>query len=241
MTPSRLYFLGEGSGPVFLGVSVFMINPAASEMLGFFLGIPALRSGEGCRRVCIRFSKSGVEVSINAAKSGMLCGRDMVVNSTVRKWRVVERRYWRAFQRTTRLVRRRRHDNSNDPQCSAAEDLGGLESRPALLQSRLVTTLVNDLTSFHEGPGCRSAIAETITGTGRRTAVMGLASRDCVLERLYDHLDVRVVVQSLTGRLNANGMHSTISQYPLYLVASGVACKSIESCKVNNNMFSRPV
>lgn len=79
MIPSLLCFNGEDSGPVLFGVSVFMISPAASEMLGFFLGIPAFRSGEVWRRVCMRFSKSGVVVSISAAKSGMLCGRDMAV------------------------------------------------------------------------------------------------------------------------------------------------------------------
>jgi hypothetical protein len=78
------------SDPVAGGVSLFIINPAASEMLpGFLLRKSwGFRSGDVCLRLWMRFSKlelddsktaCDMEDSMSAAKSGILCGRDMSV------------------------------------------------------------------------------------------------------------------------------------------------------------------
>lgn len=61
-----------------LGLSEFIINPAASEMLGFFRRCSSFRSGDVDRRLCIRFSNIGVDASIRTVKSGMLLGLDMM-------------------------------------------------------------------------------------------------------------------------------------------------------------------
>jgi hypothetical protein len=74
--------------PVNGGVSVFIISPAAREMLGFLRMCWGFRSGDVCLRLCMRFSKFelddsktawDMEDSMSAAKSGMLCGRDISV------------------------------------------------------------------------------------------------------------------------------------------------------------------
>jgi hypothetical protein len=65
---------------------VFIISPAASEMLGFLRIFWGFRSGDVCLRLCMRFSMfelddsktaCDMEDSMSAAKSGMLCGRDI--------------------------------------------------------------------------------------------------------------------------------------------------------------------
>jgi hypothetical protein len=63
------------------------MRPVASEMLGFFLIWADLRSGDVWRREWMRFSKSGVDVSTSAEKSGMLSGRDMAGNEPVEAMR----------------------------------------------------------------------------------------------------------------------------------------------------------
>lgn len=85
LVPSRLCFRGEPIGPVFLGLSLFMIKPAASDMLSFLRGYPCPRTGDVCLRFWARASKSGVDASINAEKSGMLFGRDMALQNTAEK------------------------------------------------------------------------------------------------------------------------------------------------------------
>lgn len=67
-------------------MSVFIMSPAASEILGFLRICWGFRSGEVCLRLCMRFSMfelddsktvCDMEDSMSAAKSGMLCGRDI--------------------------------------------------------------------------------------------------------------------------------------------------------------------
>lgn len=75
---SRLIFSGENVVALPLGTSVFIIRPAASEILSFFRGWPWPLTGDVWRLFCALASNNGVETSISAEKSGMLLGRDMI-------------------------------------------------------------------------------------------------------------------------------------------------------------------